>query len=186
MTRDKQGLIAGAQVVGGILVIAGYALFPLTGLYFDPAWQVVPPMAFGLMSMMAGIALFRQSRWAIPFSIVVQVLQLFSVSYPGHFRYVAFAGPLAQLICSTTGVRLNFGAGGAFAAFARSPDGTLGAPGVALQTGFGIQPGPMADSTLTIALNFVAIYFIYHLVDIVVERRKQAIQSVNAVATEST
>lgn len=113
--------------------------------------------------MGAGIALFRKQRWGVPASMAVQVLQLASVSVASHFRYVAFAGPVAQLIIATTGVRLNVGGGGAFTAIPWSQDGSLGAIGANLEGGVGFQPGTLAESEFTLAINFVAIYFLWHL-----------------------
>ena len=163
MNRDILRIIAASELLGGILLLAGYALVPLTGYRIDPAWQALPAMAFGAFSMAGGIALYRQYPWGVRASLGVQLLQVASFSVASHFRYVAFAGPLLQLIVSTTGIRINAGGGGAFVAVPWSYDGSLGALGAHLEAGIGFQPGPLSDSTFTMAANLVAIYFLWRL-----------------------
>jgi hypothetical protein len=164
MNRDIRRLIAASELLGGIFIISGYTLLVTTGFRLDPAWQAVPGLVYGVSAMAAGIALFRGLRWGVPASVAVQALQVVSVSVISQFRYVAFAGPLAQLVVATTGVRFNVGGGGAFVAVPWSLDGSLGALGANLQAGVGFQPGTLADSQFTVAINFAAIYFLMRLI----------------------
>jgi hypothetical protein len=124
--------------------------------------------------MASGVALFRRNRWGVPASIGLQLFQIASFSVASHFRYVALAGPLVQLIVATTGVRLNIGGGGAFVAVPWSQDGSLGALGAHLEAGIGFQPGTLADSEFTMAVNLVAIYFLWRLFDFVGEKGRAA------------
>jgi hypothetical protein len=165
MNRDILSIIAASELLGGICVLSGYAMIPLTGYRLEPAWQAAPGLAFGVFAMASGVALLRRKRWGVSASIAVQLLQLVSVSIVSRVRYVALAGPVAQLIVATTGVRLEAGGGGAFVAVPWSLDGTLGSLGTQAQAGFGVQPSPLAESEFTMAVNLVAFYFLWRLSD---------------------
>lgn len=167
MNRDILRIIAASELLGGIFVLAGYALLGIAGYRLNPAWQALPAVAFGVLAMASGIALFRGMRWGVRASIALQLLQVASFSIASHLRYVALAGPIVQLIVATTGVRLEFGGGGAFVAVPWSQDGTLGALGVHLEAGIGYQPGTLADSGFTMGVNLLAIYFVWRLSDAV-------------------
>jgi hypothetical protein len=174
MKRDITRLIAASELLGGIFLLSGYALLVTGGYRLDPAWQAIPGLAFGAFAMSAGIALFRGHRWGVSASLAVQALQVISMSVISHFRYVAFAGPLAQLIMATTGVRFNIGGGGAFVAVPWSQDGSLGALGANLEVGVGYQPGTLAASQFTIAVNFVAVYFLWRLLTLLGDHERPA------------
>jgi hypothetical protein len=163
MNRNILPIIAASELLGGIFVLSGYALFALAGYRLNPAWQALPAVAFGAIAMASGIALFRGSRWGVRASIAVQLLQIASFSIASHLRYVALAGPIVRMIVATTGVRLEFGGGGAFVAVPWSQDGSLGALGVHLEAGLGYQPGTLADSEFTMGVNLLAIYFLWRL-----------------------
>jgi hypothetical protein len=163
MKNDIRLIIASSEVVGGALVLVGYALVAAFGLRPDPLWQVFPGIVFALVSIAAGWLLHRRHRWGVALSLAVQGLQIANLSLPGTLRYVAFAGPLLQLVAASTGVRLNLGGGGAFVLVPWSNDGTLRAPGVNVAIGAGYQPGLLADSQVTLAINFVALYFLWRL-----------------------
>jgi hypothetical protein len=167
MNRDILFIIAASELLGGICVLSGYAIIAIGGYRFDPAWQAITGIGFGVFAMASGVALLRRNRWGVPASIAVQLLQLVSISIASHLRYVVFAGPLLQFIVATTGVRLEAGGGGVFVAVPWSQDGTLGALGSHIEVGIGYQPGSLADSTFTMAINLTAIYFLWHLVDYV-------------------
>ena len=147
-------------------------LLHLQGYVLDPPWQAIPGLAFIALSMAAGILLLRNHRYGVPASILVQALQILSVSVPSRLRFVAVAGPIAQLIVATTGVRFEVGAGGAFVAVPWSDDGALGALGTHFEIGVGFAPGALVNSRFTVALNFAAVYFLWHLVRSV--RRRDA------------
>lgn len=181
MKRDILTIIAASELLGGIFVLAGYAVFAATGYRLDPAWLAAPGIAFGLFSMACCIALFRGARWGVPASIGMQLLQVASVSVASHFRYVAFAGPFAQVIVATTGVRFDVGGGGAFVAFPFSQDGTLGALGTHLEVGVGFQPGTLAESGFMMAVNLVAIYFLWRLFDLTGANRRVLREDVQLV-----
>ncbi|MDB4905989.1 MAG: hypothetical protein JWO05_773 [Gemmatimonadetes bacterium] len=169
MKQDILRIIAASELLGGIFALVGYALVPLAGFHFEPAWQPLTGIAFGAFAMACGIGLFRGARWGVPASISLQVSQLASFSVASHFRYVALAGPLVRVIVATTGVRFEVGGGGAFIAVPGGMDGTLGAVGVVVQAGFGFFPASLAESGFTMGVNLVAAYFLWRLAEFVGE-----------------
>ena len=166
MARGILSIVATSELVGGILAIVGWVLIAATH-DVQPAWSILPAFGFGLLAMLSGILLFRQHHWGVPLSIAVQVLQILSISSVGQYRYVALAGPFSQLILASNGVRLNIGAGGAFVGVPWCQDGSLEAPGVSVDVDGGVMPGSLADSGFTVAINFVALYFLWRLLDFV-------------------
>jgi hypothetical protein len=175
-----QRIIGSSELLGGILAIVGYAITASTGYRFEPAWQVLPGLALAVLSMTAGAQLLRERPSGVRMSLFAQLSQVLAVSAVSHFRYVAFAGPFVQLIVGTTGFRLHAGAGGGFIAVPWSQTGGLGAPSVVMEGGIGYQPRPFADSTLTVAINFVAVYFAWHLWRLLVEQTGDSATPVNA------
>jgi hypothetical protein len=142
--------------------------------HFNPAWQVYPGPLFALLAISAGILLLRSHPWGVPLSIVLQALQIVSLSIVPTFRYVALAGPVAQLILATTGFYFELGGGGSFVAVPWSSDGTLGALGMAFSMGGGYRPQPLSESTFTIGINIAVAYSLWLLVSHVAAERREA------------
>jgi hypothetical protein len=182
MKSRSMKLVAIFELLGGVSVVIGYAAVLSRG-HFNPAWQVYPGLLFALLAITAGVLLLRSHPWGVPVSIVLQALQIVSLSIVPTFRYVALAGPVAQVIVATTGFYFELGGGGSFVAVPWSTDGTLGALGMAFSLGGGYRPQPLSESTFTIGINIAAAYSLWLLVfQAAAERReahaRQAISSV--------
>ena len=166
-------IIATLELLGGVSVVIGYAVL-LSRYHFNPAWQVYPGLLFSLLAIAAGILLLRSHPWGVPLSLALQASQVVSLSIVSHFRYVALAGPIAQLIVATTGFYFELGGGGSFVAVPWSTDGTLGALGMSFSFGTGYRPQPLSESTLTVGINIAAVYCLWLLATFASAERRKA------------
>jgi hypothetical protein len=96
-------------------------------------------------------------------SIATQSLQVVAFSVPSAFRYVALAGLKVRIVIASNGIHVPFGGGGEFLATSRPPNGSLTAVAIELQAGVRIADQPVSASQFTIAINLVAVYFLWRL-----------------------
>jgi len=156
-------LLAASELLGGILVIIAYAFTGAIQPGYMAGWQNILALSFGGLSIYAGSQLFRGKRIGLRLSAILQLLQVVSISFTPFVRFVALSGLKARLIIASNGVHFAFGGGGEFIAIPRAQDGTLTAIAMALQFTMSIAADSLAASAGTFALNFVPIFFLWHL-----------------------
>jgi hypothetical protein len=156
--------IATVELLGGLFVLIGYGITLATLPNPLPLWVSLPGLAFGVLNVFAGVLLLRDRPLGIPASLIAQILQVVNVRWVSVLTFVAHAGLRGLVILSTTGVRLEVGAGGGFLALPTAPDGSLVNIGAQLEVGLGIQPAPLSESWLTISVNLFPIVFIASLI----------------------
>ena len=163
MNRPWVQFLAASELLGGILIIAAYAVAAVTNPGLMAPWQNLLAVAFGAAVAFAGIQLMKRSPRALPLSIAAQAVQVLAVAHVPTFRYVGIAGLKAQLILATNGVHVAFGAGGEFIAIPWARNGSLACISANLETGVRIASEGLEQATTTVGINVVALYFLWRL-----------------------
>ena len=115
---------------------------------------------FFVTAAVAGAQLLRGRRLGAILSFGVQLLQVVAFSFGP--RFVARAGILGAIVFASNGLRVEGGFDGRFVA-TTIHNGELDAGGTGLDFGTGFAGSPLRDSTVTVAVNLVAIYFAFRL-----------------------
>ena len=165
-------LLAGA---GGFIILA---LFDRAHADQVPWWQIGFTTSFLTASAIAGFLLIRGEVGGLRLSVLVQALQLIGFSI--GWRYVAAAGLELTPIVSTTGFGVLAGAEGQ-CVFGDAVDGTLNGLGLGAGITLGVWPNrPLKDSTATVGVNLVALFFLVRLLRLKKEMSQTAIDGAAA------
>lgn len=156
-------LLAATELLGGIFVIAGYALIQVMQPNYLAFWQIAMAVGFGVFATSAGVALLRSHRWGVPLSLALQALQLVAISSTSHFRFVSLAGIKVRLVVASNGGALLFGGGGEFLAIPFNPNGSIKGLGNELEVGLYFGDKPLEAAALTVGINLAAAFFAWRL-----------------------
>jgi hypothetical protein len=170
-------ILAACEVLGGALAVIGYAIYAVTRPGVLAGWQDALGIAFAGLAVYAGVQLLRGRDIGVVASMVAQGLQIVSFTVVPAARFVALAGLRVDLLIASNGVHARFGGGGEFIAIPFARDGTLYAVGTELHFGFRVAPEGLEASTTTIAINFVAVYFLWRLLSLFTALRRASTAS---------
>ena len=150
-------------IVLASLEVAGGLFLGMTGL--KDIWisttgvavrVTVPPMAFGILTIVAGLGLMCRLRIGFAASLISQLAQVPVISTP--YRYIAFAGIKTFLLLSDHGPALVLGVGGDVSMSAHPPDGAVSSIGSLASIYLGVGPARLASGNWVVGLNLAALF----------------------------
>ena len=179
MTASRITVIASVQLLGGLALLIGYALTAVTARTGFADWQFFLGALFGVFSCVAAVRLHRGLPNGVQLSMIVQAIQILAITVVPSLRFVAVAGIKLRIILASTGFYWQVGFGGEFIAVPFARDGSLGALGSELSIFGAVAPRPLEQSSLTVAVNLAALYFLI----VLYKRARRVVESVDATST---